>query len=108
MALKTPDQLRRESQRAESEELKTARQRRIDIREVLATREGRSFVWTILGLSGYMDSFEGLSSDEKSFMAGKRELALDILRLIEDADTRAYPHMILENLELSEEEKGNG
>jgi len=61
-----------------------------DLRAVLKTKAGRKVLWHLLGVSGlYVDSIY-------KYDAGRRSIGLMLLQLIEEADSTAYPHMILE------------
>jgi hypothetical protein len=67
-----------------------------------STRQGKIFMWQILGLCNlYTSTFTGNS--QTFYLEGKRDVGLDILKLLEDADPTIYPKLILENQEMTDE-----
>ncbi len=64
-------------------------------REVLKTAQGKDVIWAILGMCDiYGYHFTG---DNRTYHnEGKREVGLEVLRLLQDADPTAYARLILE------------
>ena len=97
MGMKTIDQVRRETARQENEDAKRIQFEIEDVREVLTLPAGRRLLWRILGDTGLMDHVNPEYEDLLIF-TGRREVGLDILSLIVEADENAYPRMIMENI----------
>jgi hypothetical protein len=73
-----------------------------NVRMLLATRQGKDFVWHVLGLCNlYTSTFTGNS--QTFYLEGKRDVGLDILKLLEDADPTIYPKLILDKQEITDE-----
>lgn len=66
-----------------------------NVREVLKTRQGKDVVWRILGMCDIY-GFHFTGDNSTFYNEGRREVGLDILRLILDADPTAYARLILE------------
>ena len=67
-----------------------------DMRSLLATIEGRRFLWRLMEKCGiYRESFTG--SSETFFLEGKRSIGLFVIAEIIDAEPDAYLLMIKEN-----------
>ncbi len=67
-----------------------------NVREVCKTRQGKDVVWYILGMCDiYSDTFTGNS--HTFYLEGKRAIALQILQLLEDADSTLYARLLLDN-----------
>ena len=62
-----------------------------NVREFMASRKGQSVMWEILT---YCDMY---SSVPGKFEAGKRNVGLDIMTLLANADPVIYPKLLLEN-----------
>jgi len=66
-----------------------------NVRELLKTRAGKSFVWYVLSICNlYGESFTGNS--QTFFLEGKRSVALEVLQLLEEVDPTAYARLLLE------------
>jgi hypothetical protein len=70
----------------------TALQEREDLRAVLGSIQGRSFLWTLLA-GIYSNSHRGENTHESAFEEGRRKAALDLFARIFDADPNAYTLM---------------
>jgi len=67
-----------------------------DMRSLLATIEGRRFLWRLMEKCGvYRESFTG--SSETFFLEGKRSIGLFVIAEIIDAEPDAYLLMLKEN-----------
>lgn len=90
-----PDQVKsrkRKSERARDREL-------ADLRVVMASAEGRRFVWRLLGRCGvYRTSFDGTTSERTHFKEGERNIGLWLNAEIGEADVRSYITMQSENM----------
>jgi len=56
----------------------------------MQTRQGKEFIWEILSYAEIYSSMPG------KFTAGKRDVGLKVLQLLEDADSKLYPNLLLE------------
>jgi len=77
--------------------MKTTEEKEVDlrsanIRALVKTRPGRELVWEVLGMCDL--NTPGASK----YQAGKRQVGLDLLQILEDADPTIYPNLILENI----------
>jgi len=63
-----------------------------NVKTVLDTMAGKAVIWEILGMCGLYTDFS--DSDSKSI--GRRSIGLDILQLLESADSRIYPKLLLD------------
>ncbi|MFW6369141.1 MAG: hypothetical protein ACOC0J_00995 [Myxococcota bacterium] len=65
---------------------------------VLSTEEGRAFIWRILDDIGriYSLSYTDQNPHHTAFREGRRDLALDILRICQDLDPKLYLLMLQE------------
>ena len=74
-----------------------------NIRNLIKLRQGREFIWYVLSICDlYSDVFTGNS--RTFYQEGKRAVGLEILALLEDADSTIYPRMLLNKAK----EKENG
>lgn len=72
-----------------------------NMRAVLNTTAGRKVIWHLLSLCNlYVDNFTGNS--QTFFLEGKRSVGLEILQLLESADKKAYPQLLLANIEMED------
>jgi len=62
-----------------------------NVREFMSSLKGQTVMWEILS---YCDMY---SSIPGKFEAGKRNVGLDIMTLLADADPTIYPKLLLEN-----------
>jgi len=62
-----------------------------NVRELMSSRKGKEVMWEILSYCGMYSSIPG------KFEAGKRNVGLDILAMLDDADPTIYPNLLLEN-----------
>ncbi len=69
-----------------------------DVRALLKLKHGRRVVWHLLSVC-HINSNSFTGNSQTFFLEGERSIGLHMLSLIEQADPRAYPQMILENLE---------
>ena len=70
-----------------------------DLKFILATEQGRRFVWRYLEITGvYKTSFTG--SSETYFLEGQRNIGLKLMADINDSDPEAYVKMIKQNKEI--------
>ena len=66
-----------------------------NVKAVMSTHQGREVIWYILDLCPiYSSAFTGNS--QTFYLEGQRDIGLDILKLLEDADPTLYPKLILE------------
>ena len=73
-----------------------------NVRKVLKSRAGKAVIWHILSMGNiYSDSFTGNSTT--FYNEGRRAIGLQILQLLEDADTTLYPRLLLDNINVTEE-----
>jgi len=63
-----------------------------NVRELMSSRVGKELMWEILS---YCDLY---TTGANKFQAGKRQVGLDILQLLEDADPEIYPKLLLANI----------
>ena len=69
-----------------------------NMREVMKTRAGREVMWHLLSLCDiYSDAFTGNSTT--FFICGKKNIGMQIIELMTDADPKAYPRLLLEHAE---------
>lgn len=64
-----------------------------NVRELLKTRQGKQVIWEILSYCDVYSSIPG------KFEAGKRNVGLDIIQLLDDADPTLYAKLLLEKKE---------
>ena len=65
---------------------------RANVRTFMSTRQGKEIMWEILGYCDLATAGCG------KFQSGKRQVGIDILQLLEDADPTIYPNLLLENI----------
>jgi len=76
-----------------------------NIRSVLATREGRRFVWHVLGRICRIHTQSYVAdSDRTAFNDGRRSVGLELIRQVNEADKNAYWKMAQESTEQNDEE----
>ena len=63
-----------------------------NVRVLMETRAGKEIMWEIIS---YCDLYTAGST---KFEAGKRQVGIDILQLLEGADPTIYPKLISENI----------
>lgn len=61
-----------------------------NVRDLVSTRKGKEVLWEILGYCSVYSSIPG------KFEAGRRQVGLDIIQLLEDSDPTIYPNLLLE------------
>jgi len=67
---------------------------KMNIRDLVNTLQGRAFIWHVLELCGiYSESFTG--DNQTFYLEGKRSIGLALLQLLEDADPKIYPRLVL-------------
>ena len=67
---------------------------KLAVKRLLKTSDGRAFIWYVLSLCElYSSTFTGNSTT--FYREGKRDIGLEILRLLEEVDPTAYPRLIL-------------
>ncbi len=72
-----------------------------NVLELMKTGAGKKVIWHILGLCGiYASSFTGNSTT--FYNEGKRDIGLDVLRMLEDADDTIYARLQLEMIKEGE------
>jgi len=64
-----------------------------NVRELMKLKHGRDAIWTVLSFCEMYSSMPG------DFEAGKRNVGLDIISMLNDADPAIYPNLMLENIE---------
>lgn len=65
-----------------------------NVREVMSTRAGKHFIWEVLAYCGiYTDN----SAVGDLGIEGKRSVGLEIINMMNDADPKIYPKLMLEN-----------
>ena len=69
-----------------------------NLNQLMATPYGKAVIWDILSSCGIYSEVPG------KFEAGKRSIGLNILSLMEDADSKMYPNLLL----TMQSEKDNG
>lgn len=70
-----------------------------NVREVIKSGAGRKVLYHILDICNlYGESFTGNS--QTFFIEGKRSIGLQVLGLIQEADPKAYPKLLLEMQEV--------
>ena len=62
-----------------------------NVRELMNSRQGKEVMWQILSYCGMYSSYPG------DFEAGKRQVGLDVMQMLDDADLTIYPNLLLEN-----------
>ncbi len=71
----------------------------LNVRNALKHKPTRILMWELLNLTSLnADSFNR-DSKQMAFNEGRRSVGLDILSMLETADARIYPNLILENME---------
>lgn len=69
-----------------------------DLRGILATYGGRSFVWSLLADCGvYADTHRGEHTHDAAYVSGKRAIGLSLIEKVFTADPNAYTVMRLES-----------
>lgn len=77
-----------------TEAQRRARQKEIDdVKKLLKTPEGRRYFWRQLGKCGIFRSSFTLNSNQTAFNEGIREIGLDLLIEINEADGSAFAKM---------------
>ncbi|TSA28590.1 hypothetical protein D4R71_00360 [bacterium] len=77
-----------------TEAQRRVRQKEIDdVRKILKTPEGRRDYWRRMGKCGILRSSFTPNSNQTAFNEGKREIGLDILIDINEADCSAFARM---------------
>lgn len=76
-----------------------------DLRAVLEGSFGRRFVWRYLGLCGVFHSSFAVNAEQTAFNEGQRNIGLQLLADVNEADPDAYAKMLNEK---KAEEKRNG
>jgi hypothetical protein len=75
-------------------EQKKERQKDIDdIRKVLKTPEGRRLFWRLLSKCGIFRNSFNLNSNQTAFCEGQRNIGLELLNEINEADITAFSRM---------------
>ena len=64
-----------------------------DLRKILKTPEGRRYIWRRLGKTGVFRNSFNLNSNQTAFTEGQRNVGLDMLREINEADVTAFAKM---------------
>jgi len=64
-----------------------------DLRSILKKPEGRRFVWELLGDTGVFRSVFALNSNQTSFNEGRRDVGLELLQKLNEADASAFAQM---------------
>ncbi len=68
------------------------------VRDVAKTDAGKAFIWEILTMCGiYTTTFTGNS--QGAYLEGRRSVGLEILQILEGADSSFYPNLLLRNQE---------
>lgn len=76
----------------------TKKQELADLRLILDTKSGRRFIWKYLGICGvFRSSFTGNS--ETFFKEGQRNVGLQLMAEVHEADIEMYALMSKENAE---------
>lgn len=76
---------------------------KMNIRDLTKTLQGRAFIWHVLELCGL--NSESFTGDNQTFyLEGKRSIGLAILQVLQDADPKIYPRLILAH---NEEDENN-
>jgi hypothetical protein len=88
--------------KVKAEKRKNKRQQEVeDLRNLLSTQAGRSFMWRLLSYCGvYKTSFTGNSTT--FFNEGKRQVGLHLLDEVFEADANAFSKMQTEAVERGE------
>lgn len=77
-----------------SAEGKRLRQRELsDLRKILKIPEGRRFVWNLLAKAGLFHSSFALNSNQTAFNEGRRNLGLDLMIDLNEADVGAFAQL---------------
>lgn len=75
-------------------EEKRVRQKEIDdVRKILKTPEGRRFIWRQLSKCGLFRNSFTLNSNQTGFNEGQRNIGLDLLNDVNEADVAAFAQM---------------
>lgn len=64
-----------------------------DLRRLLKTPEGRRFIWKIISSCGIFRSSFTMNSNQTAFREGQREIGLNILNDVNEADSGAFAQM---------------
>lgn len=90
----------------DSPDREARRQRELkDLRAVLATREGRNFVWRVMEIGGAFSSPFDKHSGEMARLVGRKEIALTVFGDVLQADPAAFPLMQVEAKARRDEDK---
>lgn len=95
-----PKQVRRAAQTVRRAEL----ERRADLREVLRTRPGRRFLWTLLSECGLFESSFSLDLALMAHKEGERNVGLRLFAELNNVDVGIYHQMALEAQQEAEAE----
>ncbi len=71
-----------------------------NIKELIKTSSGKEFVWAILETCGVYSSSYSNDNNLSSYLNGKRDVGLEVLRWLDEADATIYPNLILSNLDI--------
>lgn len=89
----------RAQEQMKSRERQEQRQREDDLRALLALPAGRRFLWHLIDTRcAYHGTGFSLSGSEMYFLAGKRDVAAELRRDLQDADMKGYAAMLHEAL----------
>lgn len=75
-------------------------QLKADVQDLLNTTFGRRFIWQLLEMT-HVNSVSFTGNSQTFFLEGERSIGIQILQLLEEADPKAYPKLILENIDRS-------
>ena len=75
-------------------EQRRERQKEIeDVKSILKTPSGRRYFWRLLSKCGIFRNSFSLNSNQTAFSEGKRDIGLDMLNEINEADITAFAKM---------------
>lgn len=69
------------------------------LKEVVSTKNGRSFLWTVLEIANVFHSSFSNEPLNMAFLEGKREIGLKIFKMIEELEPGLVYKIAKENME---------
>lgn len=89
----------REKTEEELTQERIVKQHKKELESILSTIEGRSFLWRLIYASGVYAHSSPMSAEASNYLAGKRDVGLEIMRSINEVNPIALQTMNRENLE---------
>lgn len=80
-----------------------------DVKWVLSTAKGRRFIWWFWGLCGtFSESYVSKDTTQTAYNEGKRNIGLQILLLVNEANSEAFAQMQKDSLAEAGNQKKKG